>query len=155
MADMPAAIDSLSVRQAADRIAAHAQRTPLLHSRSIDALAGARLVFKCENFQRAGAFKFRGACNAVWWLTDAVAALASSPTRLATTARRWRWLRDAQDPGAHGRSRRRRRGKVAAIRAYGATCTSVRRHWPHATACGPAHRHETGATLVHPFLDPT
>ena len=46
----------------------------MLRSRSIDALAGAELFFKCENFQRAGAFKFRGACNAVWSLDDETAA---------------------------------------------------------------------------------
>src|SRR6188474_322495 len=58
------------VLAAAARIAPHAQVTPVLRSRSLDALAGAELFFKCENFQRAGAFKFRGACNAVWALAD-------------------------------------------------------------------------------------
>ncbi|MBN8483089.1 MAG: pyridoxal-phosphate dependent enzyme, partial [Xanthomonadales bacterium] len=62
------------LERARARIAAHAQRTPVLRSRSLDALAGAELNFKCENFQRAGAFKFRGACNAVWSLDADVAA---------------------------------------------------------------------------------
>ena len=53
------------VLAAAARIAPYAQVTPVLRSRSLDALAGAELHFKCENFQRVGAFKFRGACNAV------------------------------------------------------------------------------------------
>jgi len=53
------------VLDAAMRIAGYAHRTPVLHSRSLDRLLGASLYFKCENFQRAGAFKFRGACNAV------------------------------------------------------------------------------------------
>ncbi len=55
---------------AAARIAPHAQVTPVLQSRSINELTGAELFFKCENFQRVGAFKFRGACNAVWALSE-------------------------------------------------------------------------------------
>ncbi|HEY1559106.1 MAG TPA: threo-3-hydroxy-L-aspartate ammonia-lyase [Kofleriaceae bacterium] len=50
---------------AAERIAGHAHRTPVMRSTAIDELVGARLVFKCENFQKVGAFKFRGAYNAL------------------------------------------------------------------------------------------
>jgi threo-3-hydroxy-L-aspartate ammonia-lyase len=53
------------VRAAAERIRGHAHRTPVLTSRRVDAEVGARLFFKCENFQRMGAFKFRGAFNAL------------------------------------------------------------------------------------------
>ena len=53
---------------AAARIAPHASVTPVLRSRMLDALAGAQLAFKAEHLQRGGAFKFRGACNAVWSL---------------------------------------------------------------------------------------
>ncbi|MFM8610692.1 MAG: threo-3-hydroxy-L-aspartate ammonia-lyase [Burkholderiaceae bacterium] len=53
------------VRAAAQRLAGHAHRTPVLLSASADALAGAQFFFKCENFQRMGAFKFRGAFNAL------------------------------------------------------------------------------------------
>ena len=53
------------VRAAAARIAPHAVRTPVLRSAALDAVVGAQLYFKCENLQRGGAFKFRGACNAV------------------------------------------------------------------------------------------
>lgn len=55
---------------AAARIAPYAHHTPVLRSRSLDAAAGAELLFKCENFQRIGAFKFRGACNAVYALPE-------------------------------------------------------------------------------------
>jgi threonine dehydratase len=48
-----------------ERIRAHARRTPVLTSATIDALTGAKVHFKCENFQRMGAFKFRGAYNAL------------------------------------------------------------------------------------------
>src|SRR3546814_20503143 len=54
------------VLAAAARIAPHAHATPVLRSRGIDAIAGCSLHFKAEPLQRAGAFKFRGACNAVW-----------------------------------------------------------------------------------------
>ena len=63
-----------AVWRAAERIAPYAQRTPVLRSRSLDVELGAEVHFKCENFQRIGAFKFRGACNAVYALSDADAA---------------------------------------------------------------------------------
>jgi threonine dehydratase len=50
---------------AAERLAGHARRTPVLTSRTVDKRTGAQVYFKCENFQRAGAFKFRGAYNAL------------------------------------------------------------------------------------------
>lgn len=65
---MPQHIDAAAVR-----IAPHAHRTPVMTSRSLDVKADAVLFFKCENLQRVGAFKFRGACNAVFSLSDAEA----------------------------------------------------------------------------------
>lgn len=62
------------IRDAAARIAPHARVTPVLRSATLDALSGIELHFKCENLQRGGAFKFRGACNAVWALSDEQAA---------------------------------------------------------------------------------
>ena len=59
------AADLAAVQDAARRIAPYAHRTPVLTSSTLDDLAGRRLFFKCENFQKVGAFKFRGACNAV------------------------------------------------------------------------------------------
>lgn len=62
------------VQEAAERIAPYAVQTPVLRSATLNALAGADMYFKCENLQRGGAFKFRGACNAVWSMDDALAA---------------------------------------------------------------------------------
>ena len=62
------------IRQAAARIAPYIHHTPVLTCASLDHMANARLFFKCENFQKVGAFKFRGACNAVFSLADAEAA---------------------------------------------------------------------------------
>lgn len=58
------------VRAAAGRIAGVAHRTPVLRSRIVDEMVGAHVFFKCENFQRAGVFKFRGAYNAVAQLSE-------------------------------------------------------------------------------------
>jgi threonine dehydratase len=58
------------VRSAAERLRGVAHRTPVMRSRTLDERLGARVFFKCENLQRAGAFKFRGAYNAVSRLTD-------------------------------------------------------------------------------------
>ena len=61
------------VRAAAGRIRGLAHRTPVMTCAAIDAIAGRNLFFKCELFQKVGAFKFRGACNAVMRLPDEVA----------------------------------------------------------------------------------
>ena len=62
------------IRAAADRIRRHIHRTPVLSCAGIDRLVGARLFFKCENFQKVGAFKIRGAANAVLSLSERAAA---------------------------------------------------------------------------------
>lgn len=62
--------DFYAVREAAERIAPWIHHTPVLRSTSLDALTGASLYFKCENFQKTGAFKARGACNAVFSLSE-------------------------------------------------------------------------------------
>jgi threonine dehydratase len=58
------------IEAAANRIKPYARRTPVLTCESIDRMVGARLFFKCENFQKTGAFKFRGACNTVFSLSE-------------------------------------------------------------------------------------
>src|SRR6267143_1134532 len=59
------AVSYADVAAAAERIAGHAHRTPVMTSRTVDERTAARVFFKCENFQRMGAFKFRGAYNAM------------------------------------------------------------------------------------------
>ncbi len=59
-----------NIKQAAYRIAPHIHNTPVLTCQALNDLTGANLFFKCENFQKGGAFKFRGACNAVFSFTD-------------------------------------------------------------------------------------
>lgn len=84
--DLPTHEDAV---RAHERVAPHAHRTPVLTSRLTDAELGASLHFKCENFQRMGAFKFRGAFNALSRFSPEQRRAASSPTRPATTRRPW------------------------------------------------------------------
>jgi threonine dehydratase len=71
---MPVAPDLQAIRKAADRIRPWVHRTPVMTCASLDAWLGARIFLKCENLQKVGAFKARGATNAVFSLTEAQAA---------------------------------------------------------------------------------
>lgn len=143
------------VLAAAARIAPHAHITPVLRSRSLDALLGAQLHFKCESFQRSGAFKFRGACNAVWSLSDAEAAHGvvthSSGNHGAAVA----LAASTRGIAAHvvvpeGAVQ----SKLAAIRAYGATLHVCAPTMAAREAMAAQVQADTGARLVHPFTDP-
>jgi threonine dehydratase len=70
----PFAVDFADIQQAAQRLAGRTHRTPVMTCATLDRLAGRALFFKCEQFQKVGAFKFRGACNAVMRLSPEVAA---------------------------------------------------------------------------------
>ena len=143
------------VLAAAARIAPHARATPVLRSRTLDEQAGCALHFKAEPLQRAGAFKFRGACNAVWAMDDATAARGvvthSSGNHggaLALAARtRGIACHVVVPEGAV-------RAKLAAIEAYGAI---LHRCAPTIEArearCAEVQA-ATGASLVHPYTDP-
>lgn len=143
------------VLAAAARIAPHAHATPVLRSRSLDALAGATLHFKCENLQRGGAFKFRGACNAVMALPDDVAARGvvthssgNHGAALALAAR----LRGipahvvVPDGGVAA--------KLRAIQAQGAILHRCEATMAAREAAAARIVADTGATLVHPYENP-
>ena len=66
-------LDLAAIRRAHERIRPYIHRTPILTSERLDASSGASLFFKCENFQKVGAFKARGATNAVFALDDETA----------------------------------------------------------------------------------
>lgn len=154
MIDATTALTHADVLAAAARIAGHAQVTPVLHSHSLDALAGAELHFKCENFQRVGAFKFRGACNAVWSLSDEEAARGvvthssgNHGAALALAARTRGIAAHVVVPAGAVRS------KVAAIRAFGATVHECAPTQAARDAMAADIGQRTGARLVHPFTD--
>ncbi|GAB2500130.1 pyridoxal-phosphate dependent enzyme [Arenimonas alkanexedens] len=143
-----------AVLAAAARIAPHAQRTPVLRSRSLDALTGAELHFKCENFQRAGAFKFRGACNAVWSLDDASASRGvvthssgNHGAALALAARGRGIPAHVVVPDGAVKS------KLAAIAAYGAVLHRCAPTLAAREAAAAQVQADTGAELVHPYTD--
>ena len=147
--------DFSAIEAAAARIAPHAHRTPVMRSHSLDVLAGAELHFKCEHLQRVGAFKFRGACNAVWSLGDADAARGvvthssgNHGAALALAARTRGIPAHVVVPEGAVRS------KVAAIEAYGATLHRCAPTIAAREAAAEAVREATGATLVHPYTDP-
>ena len=152
--DAQAAVTLADVFSAAARIAPFAQVTPVLRCSSLDALSGAQLHFKCENLQRVGAFKFRGACNAVWSLDDASAARGvvthSSGNHGAALAlaARTRGV-DAHVVVPRGAVR----SKVVAIQSYGATVHECAPTMSAREAMAAQIQRDTGACLVHPFTD--
>ena len=140
---------------AAERIRPFALKTPVKTSAALDALSGARLFFKCENLQVGGAFKFRGAVNAVFALDDAIAEKGvithSSGNHGAALARAAK-LRGitAQVIVPEGAVQ----SKLDAMLAAGAV---IHRCAPTQAAREAMTREciaETGATLVHPYEDP-
>ncbi|KAK4435310.1 Serine racemase [Sesamum alatum] len=68
------AADISSIKAAEERISQYVHKTPVLSSETLNSISGRQLYFKCECFQKGGAFKFRGACNAIFSLTDVEAA---------------------------------------------------------------------------------
>jgi threonine dehydratase len=121
----------------------------------LDDLTGAQLLFKCENLQRAGAFKFRGACNAVMALPDDVArrgvvthSAGNHGAALALAAQLRGIPAHIVVPEGTVKS------KMDAIVAYGATLHLCAPTLAAREVEAERVRQETGATLVHPFTDP-
>lgn len=146
--------DAQQVRRAAARIAAHAVLTPVMQAPALDELAGATLHFKCEHLQRSGAFKFRGACNAVWSLSDDEAARGVVTHSSGNHGHALALAAATRGIPAHvvvpeGAVR----AKVEAIEAAGAV---LHRCAPTQAARETAANEvqaATGATLIHPYAD--
>lgn len=146
--------DLAAIRAAALRIGHHIHRTPVMTCRALDDEVGASLFFKCEHLQRIGAFKARGACNAVFSLDDAEAARGvvthssgNHGAALAYAARRRgirAWVVMPDNAPAVKQANVRRFG--ASIRLCEPTVAS------REAACDDVAR-ESGATLIHPFDD--
>ncbi len=142
------------IRKAAERIRPYAHRTALITSRTVDELTGATLFFKCECFQRVGAFKFRGAANAVFSLSDeqarrgvATHSSGNHAQALALAAR----LRGID--ACIVMPRDAPRVKVEAVRGYGARIVfSGNAPEDRERTLGDVLR-ETGAEFVHPSDD--
>lgn len=155
MAPDPLALPDLAaIVAAAARIAPHVHRTPVMSSRSVDAAAGARLYFKCENFQKVGAFKARGAANAVFSLADDEAARGVVTHSSGNHGAALAYAASRRGIRAHVvMPRNAPKIKVANVQGFGAAvhfCEPTPQ--ARAAACEDVRR-ATGATLVHPYDD--
>ncbi|MFI2433357.1 pyridoxal-phosphate dependent enzyme [Streptomyces sp. NPDC018693] len=155
MTTAPPPITLDDVRDAAERLKGVAHRTPVLRSRTLDARVGTEVFLKCENFQRAGAFKIRGAYNAVSRLTpeqlargiaayssgNHAQAVALAARELGTTA--VIVMPDDAPPA-----------KRAATAAYGAEIITYDRYTEDRVALAEALAAERGLTVVPPYEHP-
>ena len=143
------------VQDAAARLKGVAHRTPVLRSRTLDGRAGAEVFLKCENYQRIGAFKFRGAYNAVSRLTPeqlarGIAAYSSGnhAQAVALAAREFRSSAVIVMPEDTPQS------KVDATRGYGAEIVTYDRYTGNRVAIGNALAEERGLALIPPYEHP-
>jgi threonine dehydratase len=152
MRDLPTYADVVA---AAARIDGHAHRTPVLRSRFADALLGAEVAFKCENFQRIGAFKFRGAYSALSRFTDAqrrggvVAFSSGNHAQAIALAAQLLGL-----PATIVMPHDSPASKLAATRGYGAEVVIYDRFTEDREAIGRRLAGERGMTLIPPFDHP-
>lgn len=140
------------VRAAAQRLHGHAHRTPVLRSATLEQRLGAQLFFKCENFQRMGAFKFRGAFNALSRLTPeqrraGVVAYSSGNHAQAVALSAQILGLSATLVMPHDASP----AKLAATRGYGATVVGYDRYAEDAMAIAREMAAREGRTFIPPF----
>lgn len=151
-----AGVTYADVQDAAQRIAGVVHRTPVVTSRRLDARAGARLFLKCENLQRAGAFKIRGAYNALAQLSPQqqragvvafssgnhaqAVALAASLLGIRATI-----VMPHDSPAS----------KLAATKEYGAEVVGYDRFTQDRAAIADALAQERGSVLIPPFDHPS
>jgi threonine dehydratase len=152
---MPTPPSYADVEFAAARLEGHAHRTPVLTSRRVDGEVGAQLFFKCENFQRMGAFKFRGAFNALARF-DAEQRRAgvvtySSGNHAQAVALAARILRI---PATIVMPHDAPAGKLAATMEYGAQIVAYDRYTEDREEIGRELAAERGLTLVPPYDHP-
>jgi len=140
------------VRAAGGRIAPHIHRTPVLTSELLDSIAGARLFFKCENFQKTGSFKIRGATNAVLSLSEEASRRGvvthSSGNHAAALARAARqrgipaWIVMPSNAPAV---------KKAAVLAYGGQISECEPTLAARESTAQELLRRTGAQMIHPY----
>ena len=148
------AIDWKTIEEAHERLRPRIHRTLVMTSRSLNAMAGAELFFKCENLQKTGSFKIRGATNAIFSLTDEEAARGvvthSSGNHAAAVAcaAAWRgipaWIVMPKNAPAV---------KCRAVEAYGGKITYCEPKVSARSETAARIQLETGAPLIHPYDD--
>jgi threo-3-hydroxy-L-aspartate ammonia-lyase len=142
------------IREASERIAGHVHRTPLVTSKSFDEAVGKKVFFKCENLQRAGAFKIRGATNKILSLSDGekrrgVAAFSSgNHAQAVALAAREAGLRAVVAMPSDAPKL-----KVAATRGYGAEIVFFDRHRDDREAFAREVAKRENLVIVPPYDD--
>jgi threonine dehydratase len=142
------------IRQAADRIRPYAHRTPVITCESLDQQVGAQVFLKCENLQKVGAFKFRGACNAVYSLTEKEAVRgvcthsSGNHAQALALAAKMRGI-----PAYIVMPNNAPSVKKNAVAGYGGAITYCEPTLEARETTLEKIRHETGANVVHPYND--
>lgn len=147
-----AAPDLAAIRAAHERIRPHIHRTPVFTSESLDQITGAHLFFKCENLQKTGSFKFRGATNAIFSLSDQEASRGvvtqssgNHAAAISLAARR------REIPAWIVMPRTAPRAKRQAVESYGGRVTECEHNIAARNAACKALEEKTGAILIHPY----
>jgi len=142
------------IYQAAVRIGGHAHRTPVVTNRTFNQLSGLQVFFKCENLQRTGSFKFRGACNAVAMLSAAqlthgvvTHSSGNHAAAIACAARQFGARATVVMPAGSNAV------KKAAVIRYGGKVVECENNEAARIATADKVVRETGANLIPPFDD--
>src|SRR6185503_1549053 len=139
----------------AKRIAPYAHRTPVLTSSTLDALSGRKLFFKCEMFQKIGAFKFRGACNAVMKLSDDVAKKGVVTHSSGNHAQALALAAKLREIPAHiVMPRNSNAVKIRAVEGYGANVYLCEPNQASREGTAEQVARDTGGTLIPPYNHP-
>lgn len=147
--DLPVYADVVKAHEIAQK---YAHRTPVLSSSGINKMVGAELYFKCENFQKVGAFKFRGACNAVFSLSEAEAASGVGTHSSGNHAAALALAASMRGIAAHIVMPINAPDiKKKAVAGYGANITFCKPTQEARESTLAAIIAETGATEIHPY----
>lgn len=143
------------MRRARERIRDHTHYTPVLTSSFLNEMTGAELFFKCENFQKAGAFKVRGATNAVFGLHDDIAARGVATHSSGNHALSLSYAAGRRGIPCHVvMPHTAPEAKKAAVRGYGGLITECEPSTTSREAVFAKVHAKTGADFVHPYNDP-
>ncbi|HKN25773.1 MAG TPA: pyridoxal-phosphate dependent enzyme [Candidatus Acidoferrum sp.] len=143
-----------TIDEAHERIRPRIHRTPVLTSTSLDELAGAQLFFKCENLQKTGSFKIRGATNAIFSLSDeearrgVVTHSSGNHAAAVACAARWRGI-----TASIVMPKNAPRVKSRAVESYGGKITFCEPNVKARAETAARIQAETGAVMVHPYDD--
>lgn len=138
-----------------ERIRPFIHRTPVLTSSYLNELTGAQLFFKCENFQKAGAFKVRGACNAVFGLSEEAAKNGVATHSSGNHALSLSYAAGRRGIPCHVvMPRTAPQAKKDAVRGYGGVITECDPSTTSREETFARVQAETGAEFVHPYNDP-